>query len=240
MNRCDEYRRWITEAALGELASSREPELLAHRAECDACREAYRRAREVVTLVDRGVESFVAGEPSPHFAARLRARIADEQAPGRFRWKRIGAAALATALVAFAVFYGGRQRHGSFVRPGESHSSIETAHSSAVLPRTSQVEPPRYAAAHHAPTIKHNLQPHDLARRAPASAQAEVIVPPGQLAAAMQFVAAIHSGRIDGEKLLAVQEDLQNPLEIKPIDIAPLQGLHPAASSQAGSEPGRP
>jgi hypothetical protein len=71
---CEKYSGWMTDAALGELRAERE--LLAHAMECDACREALSHARAVHDFVDRGVESLVAGEPSPHFATNLRRRIA--------------------------------------------------------------------------------------------------------------------------------------------------------------------
>lgn len=111
----------IRDLALGEIHPRDELALLAHVAECDACRDAYNHAGAVRSFVDRGLEKLVGGlresEPSPQFAARLRARIAAEPAPGRWNlgilqmWESAarhplcyvaGAAALAL-LIAFAM-----------------------------------------------------------------------------------------------------------------------------------------
>ncbi|MGH9734809.1 MAG: anti-sigma factor family protein [Candidatus Acidiferrales bacterium] len=86
MSECEKHEQWISDAALGAFEPRRERELLAHAGECDACREAYQHARELAALIDRGVESLVAGEPSSHFAARLRSRIAGEQPRRQFAW----------------------------------------------------------------------------------------------------------------------------------------------------------
>jgi len=48
-------------------------------------------------------------------------------------------------------------------------------------------------------------------------------VPQGQLAAVAQLSAAINSGRVDGNQLLAAQQDYEKPLESNPIEIAPLE-----------------
>jgi hypothetical protein len=112
----------IRDLALGEIHPRDELALLAHVAECDACRDAYNHAGAVRSFVDRGLEKLVGGvresEPSsPQFAARLRARIAAEPAPGRWHlnvlrmWEPaarrplyyvVGAAAVAL-LIAFAM-----------------------------------------------------------------------------------------------------------------------------------------
>ena len=99
---CEKYSGWLTDTALGELRAEREPELLAHAIECEACRDALSHAREVHQFMDRGVESLVAGEPSPRFAANLRRRIAQESGPLRSPWATwapIIAGALALAVV---------------------------------------------------------------------------------------------------------------------------------------------
>ena len=78
----------IRDLALGEIHPQDELALLAHVAECEACRDAYNQAGTLRSLVDRGVEKLVGGlresEPSPQFAVRLRARLAAEPAPGRW------------------------------------------------------------------------------------------------------------------------------------------------------------
>ncbi|HTU35126.1 MAG TPA: hypothetical protein VMF66_15090 [Candidatus Acidoferrum sp.] len=110
-----EYERWIDDAALGALDPRRERELLSHAGECDACREAYQHAHELAALVDRGIESLIAGEPSPHFATRLRARITDEQPGSRsvwLTWKPVAAGLVsAVALAVMTVLLLPKHRH---------------------------------------------------------------------------------------------------------------------------------
>ena len=99
---CEKYSGWLTDSALGELRAEREPELLAHAMECEACREALGHARAVREFVDRGVESLVAGEPSPQFATNLRRRVAQESQPLRSPWAA-WAPVIAGALALVAV-----------------------------------------------------------------------------------------------------------------------------------------
>jgi hypothetical protein len=55
----------------------------------------------------------------------------------------------------------------------------------------------------------------------------------------MQFAAAIRSGHIDGDKLLAAEEQTNAPLEIKPLEIVPLVPPQPDAASDATPDSGR-
>jgi Putative zinc-finger len=224
MNRCSQYSDWLTDAALGELASGSEAELLAHAANCDACREAYNHARELSAFtdqIDRGVELLVAGEPSPHFNSRLRARLAEEASAPRFNWfawapVAAGTIALGVVLVVFALW----THHAVPATPVSSEVAVNTTAASA---NTNSPHAFGFAkgagspAANPSATIVHH---RSHLHASPASS--EVVVPPGQLAAAIQFADAVHAGRIDGAKLVAAEQQLNAPLEIKPIEIAPL------------------
>jgi hypothetical protein len=55
----------------------------------------------------------------------------------------------------------------------------------------------------------------------------------------MQFAAAIRSGHIDGDKLLAAQQQANAPLEIKPLEIVPLTPPQPDTSADSSADPGR-
>ena len=56
--------------------------------------------------LDREIESLVAVDPSPEFVARVRARVAEEPEPGRWRvsWMFAAATAVAAAIVALIVW----------------------------------------------------------------------------------------------------------------------------------------
>jgi hypothetical protein len=51
----------------------------------------------------------------------------------------------------------------------------------------------------------------------------------------VKFYEAVHSTPVDSEQLYAAQEEPQKPLELKPIEIAPLEPLAtPVADSDKG------
>ena len=211
---CEKYSSWMTDAALGALAPGREPELLAHTAECDACREAYKHARNVVAFVDRGVESLVSGEPSAHFNARLRARIAEESAPARIRWTAwvpATAGALALAIVILGLVM--RSPHDS-----NPNSGMAVTHGNqSPLPQSVAVNPLPRPAMNHLSRVSHCASREPI--RGVAPQEPEVLVQPGQFEAVLQYADALNSGRIDGDKLIAARQSLEQPLEVAPIEI---------------------
>jgi len=232
MNPCEKYTDWIADAATGGLAPGREPELLAHAAECDACREAYEHARQIAASVDRAVESLVSGEPSAHFDTRLRARIAAERIAARPNWAAwapiaAGVFALA-ALLLILVLRTQRTNTPSIANNGRS-DPLSSQSPNQPSPGAGQIRS--------APTA---ARPLTVAKHPKSPAQPEVLVPPGQLAAIVQFAAAVRSGRIDGGELLAAQEQTNAPLEIKPLEIIPLVQPQPDVAPDATADSGRP
>jgi anti-sigma factor RsiW len=224
---CEKYSDWMTHAAFGDLPAEREPELLAHAMECAACREALAHARAVHDFVDRGIESLVAGEPSPQFATHLRRRIAQECEPLRSPWTAwapVSACALALAVV-LAIMVARRPVHkGSNPHIASAVNPI-SAPPGAV---PASVASPRNA--------ERTARPGDFRRsaqtRAATTTRPEIIVPRGQLAAALHLSAAINSGRVDGSQLLAARENSEKPLDVKLIEIAPLDSLDPADTAE--------
>jgi hypothetical protein len=242
MNRCEKYADCIEDAAMGALAPEREREFVAHTAECGACREAYQRAREVAAAMDRGVESLVAGEPSPHFAVRLRARIAEEPSRARvgwLTWKPIAAAFVAAGVLAF-VLISRTPRH-----PSPEPAAIRSAAEAASIERPSKPNPTttqtQVRRGYHA-LLEHRAEMAKLVsprrpgvRRAVSAREPEVIVPPGQLEAVIRFAAEIHSGRINGKQLIAADPGMTKPLTIAPIVIAPLEKPQSDTSDSSGA-----
>jgi anti-sigma factor RsiW len=225
--------------ALGEISPKSEIELLAHVAECDACREAYDHGKAVRSAIDRGVETLVAGEPSPQFTARLRARIAAEPAPKRWSWDawRIwgqvsrqplsyaaGAVIFATILAVLVMGLPGR-RHVSAPSVAEVTPATSAPASAATDASESSANPERPLkkfASVSASSPRNRREP-------------EVLVPKGELLAVAQFCDAVHSGRVDTEQLYAAQQETQKPIEVKPIEITPLESLEtPVADSDQG------
>jgi len=229
---CQKYSGWLTDAALGELRADCELELLAHATECDACREALHHARAVRQFIDRGVESLVAGEPSPHFATNLRRRIAQKaeslQSPW-MAWAPVIAGALALAVV-LAIMVAHLHVHS------EMNPSVASAVTPVSAPSEAATASP--ASPQHAQRTEGKLGPERTGRARPlTTALPEIIVPRGQLSAAAQLSAAIVTGRVDGAQLLAADQEYDKPLEVKPIEIAPMEipALDAATEKRANS-----
>jgi hypothetical protein len=234
----EQMRALFNDFALGELTPKSELELLAHVAECGACREAYDRAKAVRSLVDSGVETLVAGEPSPQFMTRLRGRIAAEPVPERWSWDawRIweqasrqplsyAAGAVALATIVAVLVMGLPRRHISAPSVAEVPPTISVSPSVAAnSPKTSVIpeQPRKKLASIPAPSPRTQREP-------------EVLVPKGELLAVVRFYEAVHGTPVNSEQLYAAQQEPQKPLELKPIEITPLEPLEtPVADSDKG------
>jgi len=229
---CEKYSGSLTDAALGELRAEREPELLAHTMECATCREALNHARQVRQFIDRGVESLVSGEPTPQFAVNLRRRIAQKaespQSPW-MAWAPVIAGALALAVVLTIMVAHRRVRSGLNPSVASAITPISTP------PEAATASP---ASSQHSQRTEGTLGSEGTGRARPfTTALPEVIVPKGQLSAAAQLSAAINSGRVDGNQLVAAQQEYEKPLEVKLIEIAPMEipALDTAAEKPANS-----
>jgi hypothetical protein len=228
----------VNDFALGKVSQKSELELLAHVGECEACREAYDRAKAVRSVGDRGMETLVAGEPSPQFITRLRARIAAEPAPKRWSWdawkiwgqatrqsSAYAAGAVVLAAILAVLVTGLLRRHVS--APDVAEVTPTTSASLSVA-----TDAPKTSAnpEHLRKKVATGSVPSARIRREP-----EVLVPKGELLAVAQFYEAVHSGRVDGDQLYAGQLEIQKPLELKPIEITPLESLDtPSEDSDAG------
>jgi hypothetical protein len=226
---CEKQKGSITALALGELHAKRELELLAHTGDCDACREAYEHAARVRDSVERGVESLVTGEPSPHFATRLRARIAAEPAPTRSYWSTWAPVAATLALVALMAALTLR-----------THRHSITPDVATLPPAVAPIAPSYPTNANSLTPMARIARPRGGGAIASASSQRlsshapelpEVIVPPGQLAAALELTDAFSDKRVDGQQLVALANKALEPLKINDLEVPPLEQLAPLADS---------
>lgn len=246
---CEKYGEWIKEAALGEVSPRRERELLAHAGECDACREAYQSAREVAALVDRGVEALVAGQPSPEFAARLRARIAEEGPAPRFAWftwKPVATGFVAAVALAVLWVFLAPSRPTLPPKSGQPVSTIASAlPPEAHAPGVASADAAQRNRGHSIALQRHSrtqlvAQQRRGIGRIHSPSEPEVLVPPGQLEAVMQLAADIRSGRIDGKTFVAeqteTQKNMQKPIDIPRIEIKAIE-ITPVASPPDAAEP---
>lgn len=230
---CEKYRESIKKLALGNLHPKRELEMLAHAEECNACRESYAHASEVREAVDRSIEALVAGEPSPHFAARLRARIAAGPVPARVPWMKWTPVAAATLVLAALLV-------ALLLRTPRHSGALEVS----VLPSVAPMAPSNSPEANHSPPAAQIAPPrHNHALGATASARLAshepevptVLVPPGQLAAAFELSDSLSSRRADGQQLIAAANKAGEPLKINDLVVPPLDKPAPLADSDDDS-----
>jgi hypothetical protein len=210
---CEEYSDSITDLAAGGVNPRRERELLLHAGECDACPEAYRHAKEVFFVLDRSVETLVAGEPSPYFSARLRARIADRRvfSTRRNSWVLLATGALAVIFLVLILM---------------SRLPLRTSSNPSVATNTPApaLKPETNVTSQNVLRTRRNPRSGRASRAAETERLSqEVLVPRGQLAAALQLGDAVNGGGLDGELLLASQNELGKQLEVKPLEITPLE-----------------
>jgi len=233
---CEKYSGSMTDAALGVLPPGEERELCAHAKVCADCRGKWDAARALAAAVDGGVASLVAGEPSPEFQTRLRARLADEPVPSAWpflTWPVWSAGALAVAaavLVVLLIRWPGRVSTTPEIAANTS-APVENSAAAPVEPVRAPVPVPVHAPATQT----------DAPRRAVASTRRdaqpfpfEVLVPKGQLSAAVLLSEAASDGRIDGAQLSAFAELTGKPLEVKALQIAPLE--NPGTDEPAGAD----
>jgi len=232
---CEKYSGWMTAASLGALPAADEAELRAHTAACARCRAEWEAIESLVAAMDRSVQSMVAGEPSPQFAARLRARLAEEPAPSAWpmlTWPRIAVAALAAAaavLLAVLVMRAPERTHESLpiaVNPPAQISPV-SPEKVAVTPRRTVAG--NAAAPNHAIVRRHSEM---------ASLDMEVLVPRGQVSAALALSEAVNAGLIDGQQLSALEEKSAEPLAVQALLISPLKTSPLRAADESTSGDG--
>lgn len=234
---CEKYsarmKDYLADAGLGTLPPDREAEAVAHFANCAACRDAFHQAQALYAAVDRGVGDLVSSEPSAQFQSRLRARLAAEPAPSRARqfwpaWAPVAAGALAVAAV---VFFALRTHSPRPTNPSAS-PTIANRIRPGTAPEVAVISPSQLAPAEPSHRAHSN--------RAARPAEPEVLVEPGQLVAIEAYVEATRSGRVNGKEILAEQQQMESPLEIKPLEFAPLEKLDSDAPSGTSDDSGRP
>ena len=211
---CEKYSKLINDEALGGLSQERETELHEHLAHCVSCRNEFVRAKKLAAAMSAGVEMLVAGEPSSQFTAHLRARISNERVPAHPElrtWIPVAAGAFALAAVLMAAITRTPRQTPldlapvarSFVNPNAAIPA-KTANRAADDSKRS------------ARSRSHNL------RASEPEPEPEVLVPPGQFVAVMQFANAMNAGRVDGEQIVTAQEQSEKPIESEAIQILPL------------------
>jgi anti-sigma factor RsiW len=226
---CEKYGDRVTDAALETLSPSEHAEFVEHMGTCKRCAEAFRRASELATFVDRGMDSLVEGAPSAGFELRLRARLAEEAIPMRRVWAgRMMAAATALALAGAVLL-------------GAVHTFRGKNSSPAIASRAFPAVP---IAAENAPAHDHGMA---MPRARPARAvsagpvranEPAVLIDPSQLAAIEEFASAIAAGRVEGAELVSAHQEIEKPLKIPVLEIPPIEDATQDATRSADDSGG--
>ena len=253
---CQDYQRWIEDAALGTIDSasadsnegSRRAQLDAHLAACPECRRAFEAAQKLYASIDQGVAARVEGMPSADFAARVRMRLAEESQRAQVRWWRrriwipaLGSAALALLLLSIWIAR----------RPGGHRPQPPKQRAARTLVAPKQASPGNVSPPEHASVTRPPVTPSAPRRSSRASAATrgnrgrqaapssetphlQVQIQPGQWAAITSLYRAGQSGKLNepGKEVPADQ-----PLQVAPVEVPPLVVAEIQDPKPVGSEP---
>lgn len=225
---CKKYAGWMSASAAGALRDVDEAELRAHVAGCLACRGEWEAIRALVAAVDRGIEAMVAGEPSPQFAARLRARIAREPEPTAWpllTWPRFAVGALVAAAMLLAVWMVRAPERGHQPSPVAANAPAQVVTS----PSKQQEAAQERAVASVAAAPQHRIAREQNNGK---SLSMVALVPKGQLSAAFSLGEYVDVGMIDAEQFSQLTAQSAEPLEVKALVIAPLANPSPETARE--------
>jgi hypothetical protein len=232
---CERCRERVSDAAAGVLSARQQKQFDAHVQNCAVCSAEFERSLTLLEAIGRGVAAQVAAEPSPELAARVRRKIAAETATTDAIWAwRIPAAAFAAMIIIVTAMWMMRP-HG-----GKQEQVVKTAPASISPTVANHAAPNQASPGGEAAAPKHfssiaSLRPVAAQKPGRIERAPEVLVPPGQAQAVLQFAAALQSGKLDGAKLMAELQRADQPIEIRPLVIAPLET--PGQSDGTASKP---
>jgi len=166
----------------------------------------------------REIEEALSVEPSLHFAAQVRARIAKNRKPS-FLWIRWGVAVAGFVFVAVMV---------ARVLPKEKEEAVvqTPAKTAITIPEKETSVPPT--------PVRRAAQPQKPAAKAP-----EVLIDPREVAAFERFVKSISEDRIDIKKLIELQKAAAKPAPVEEIALMPIGDLEPIVIEPLTPGPGR-
>lgn len=232
---CELCKTRMSDAATGRLSARQRAAFEARTRDCADCRQEFGRVQALLEAINRGVIAQVAAEPSPELMVRIRRKIAAEAAPAGSIWAGwIPATACAAMLIIAAAMWlisarGAGQRSVATTAPANPLPKIATpaaqspAHTSAVAIGPKEIS--GVVLVHRVETPRRPRMDHE----------PEVIVPPGEAKALLQLADVLQSGKFDGGELLTDLNKTDQPIEIKPLVIPPLESSPQADDAGSGS-----
>jgi hypothetical protein len=247
---CERSRAMMAEAAAEAISARRRVELDGHLGSCASCRAEFERVRALLNAIDQSVVARAGLQDEPEVVGRLRQRIAEEaersaakvtEASNGFRsWWATAAACAAVAVLGLAVWVILPQKNSpqpiTSVKQPAAITQVEIKPSSpGAIPSIAETpHPPRNSGGLHAGRIDAG-RPRRMGNGAAMPAIPNVIVQPGQMQAILQLEAAIQSGKVDGTQLKLAGNGVNQPIDIKPLTITPLDSA--AMRNDEGSKP---
>ncbi len=226
---CRRFAETLTQAAI-EPGRPRDAALDAHLAACAACRQEFHARQRLAQAMDAGLLASVSETPSPGFAAKVRARLAEQSSP-RASWFSgwVPVAAGALAVVVLMVSWLALRE-----APAPPAASDPVVISRPAPRHPGHAAPGQLASA--APSKPHRArQARTVSARSLRRREPEVIVPPGQREAVLRFYAAVLRRRTDASWAL---EEMK-PLVVAELTIPPLEPVAgDAGSPQSGNASG--
>jgi hypothetical protein len=250
--KCGRVRGWMADAASSSLSEARRREFERHVGNCAACRAEFVRMENLLGQIDQSLRTDFAVEPSPHLSLRVREGIVAETQSarltngwlGRNSWLSAAGVCVAMAALLIVVIAHRANRPGSNFVQHQQIVNSAPAHVPPAPSRSASAEnaPPR-APAHVRVSKPHlavarNESPRNPRRQ---NTKPEIIIQPGQMQAILQFVTETRNGKINGGEIEEGIKAAERPLEIKPLNIAPLDASAGGASETPGArsrEPG--
>jgi hypothetical protein len=211
---CKKYESSVADVALGQLfRPSRRSQLAAHLGICESCRKAHERAEAARLLTDQVVNALVRGEPSSQFAARLRARIANESVPTPSPWAARVPVVL-SALI-FAAIVGITATN--WIERDAARGPLPVVASIPPAPVTDAPAATRSAVAEQRTASRRVPRRQAARERTP-----DVLVAPGQMQALLRLAEVTRHGRVGYAIEVGRHDQVGQPLEVTPIEIQPL------------------
>jgi hypothetical protein len=204
---CEHHRSEIREVALGTPPSRR---LEAHLASCPGCRALLNDDRRRLAEFVDDLGKALAVAPSPSLLPRVR-EVASRRLAEERRNRSVWLLPVAASIVALAVLIPLARR----ARPVPGPAPVPPSSAAAIQPTVSEAEVPLTAAGSRAredsdgqPARVRSIHHPAAARPArAASAEPEVIVPPGGEAAFRRYVQAIRHSRVVDQVVLGPGPD---------------------------------
>lgn len=222
---CEKIRERMPDAVVDALSGRIHAAFDAHVADCAACAKEFQRVRTLSQAIDRGLSAGLSVEPSPQLISNVRRQIAAQPHRAMSWWQRRAWLTAAGVCATLAILVLTVRSRREFNRTANDHATssinVPSTPKPTVYPRVDPVVQAAAAArprARAVPVVSHALhQAHEK------SAGPAIIVQPGQMRAVLRLAKATQNGQIDGAKLLADQKNAAEPIDIKPLVIAPLK-----------------